>query len=180
VTWLDISGAVMFNRGAQALLLYRIAHALHHRRVPVLPALLTRWSQVLYGIDIDPAAEIAPGAVIYHGVGLVIGRKAKVGAGAVFYHGVTLGNRASGRIQSSKVDGMPVLGKDVVLCAGAKVLGPVVIGDRTVIGANAVVVQSVPADHLAIGVPARAIPQSRRTPIGPTLTTTELGDSLTG
>jgi serine O-acetyltransferase len=175
VTWVEVGAAVLLNRGVQALCLYRAAHGLRRRRVPCLPGLLTRWSQVLYGIDIDPAAEIGPGAVIYHGVGLVIGKAARVGPGAVFYQGVTLGNRASGRVQSSVVDGMPVLGKDVVLGAGAKVLGPIEIGDRVVIGANSVVIQSIPADHLAVGVPARAVPQDRRHPVGPTITSAELG-----
>jgi serine O-acetyltransferase len=70
---------------------------------------------------------------------------------------------------------MPVLGTDVVVGAGAKVLGPVEIGDRVVIGANSVVIQSIPADHLAVGVPARAIPQDRRNPVGPTITSADLG-----
>lgn len=143
---------VLSNRGFHALLFYRIAHWLWVHRIPVFPMVLTRFIQILYAIDIDWRAKIEGGCTIVHGVGLVIGMCASVGAGTKLYHGVTLGIA-----HSESNDGYPVVGRNVLIGAGAKVLGHITIGDGAKIGANAVVLQDVPAYAAAVGVPAKVI-----------------------
>jgi len=103
-------------------------------------------------MDIHPAAEIEPGVVIDHGIGVVIGATASVKSGTVIYHGVTLGAK---RICSGKRH--PDIGRNVLIGAGAKILGPIKIGDNAVIGANAVVLRDVPENSLAVGIPARIL-----------------------
>ena len=154
------SGALailMTNRGVQAVLIYRISHWLWQRRVPLLPLLLTRISQVLFAIDISYQAAIGPGLVIVHGVGLVIGSAVVIEGDCYLFHGVTLGDRGSEWVGSTRTDGHPVLEKEVMVGAGAKILGPIRIGHHSVIGANAVVLADVPAWCVAAGVPARIV-----------------------
>lgn len=138
------------NRGFHALLIYRIANTLYKSEVPLVPLILSRLIHILYAIDIDYRANIGPGVVIVHGVGVVIGQGAVVEGNTKIYHGVTLGiaEKASG-------DGYPHVEKGVILGAGSKILGPVRIGRDTRIGANAVVVQDIPAGSVATGIPAR-------------------------
>lgn len=152
--------ALLTNRGVQALVLYRTSHALWKRRVPLLPLLLTRIEQFLYAVDIAYEAEIGPGVVITHGFGLVIGRDVTIEGDCCLFHGVTLGSRGLewvGADPSEGTDGHPVVEKDVMIGAGAKVLGPVRIGQNSVIGANAVVLKDVPPDSIAVGVPAKVV-----------------------
>lgn len=151
---------LLTNRGTQALLVYRVSHLLWQKRVVAIPDVLTRVIQILYGIDISYEADLGPGCVIFHGVGIVIATQATIGPGAVIYHGVTVGTRASSRMGSSKKDGIPVIGAHVFMGAGAKILGGVTIGDGAVIGANAVVTSSVPAGYVASGVPAVVKPRA--------------------
>ncbi len=143
------------NRGLHALAVYRISHELWRRKVPLVGSLLTRVIQILYGIDIHPRAVIAPGIQIFHGVGLVIAPRTIVGEGCVLRHGVTLG-------MVTENSPLPVLGRRVIVNAGAQILGPVTVGDDAVIGANAVVLKDVPAMHAAVGVPARNIDRSHK------------------
>lgn len=103
-------------------------------------------------MDIHPAAEIEPGVVIDHGIGVVIGATATVKSGTVIYHGVTLGAK---HICSGKRH--PDVGRNVIIGAGAKILGPIKVGDNSVIGANAVVLNDVPENCLAVGIPARIV-----------------------
>ncbi|ABF44651.1 Serine O-acetyltransferase [Deinococcus geothermalis DSM 11300] len=140
---------VLSNRGFHALVAYRLAHALHHRQVPLVPLVLSRIIQVLYGIDIDYRARLGGGIVIVHGVGTVIGQGVVMEGETKIYHGVTLGIA-----ERSKGDGFPHVARDVILGAGAKVLGPVHVGEGARVGANAVVLRDVPAYHVASGVPA--------------------------
>ena len=148
---------VLSNRGFQAVLLYRISHALWKAHIPLLPLIFTRIAQHLFAVDIDYAAELGPGVVIVHGFGLVIGRGASVEGNCCLFHGVTLGNRGSEWIGSDVPDGQPVLERDVMVGAGAKILGPIRIGRNTVVGANAVVICDVPPCSIVAGVPARII-----------------------
>lgn len=101
-------------------------------------------------MEIHPGAVIGRRFFIDHGMGVVIGETAEVGDDALLYHGVTLGGRSS-----NKGKRHPTVGDGVTIGAGARILGPVLIGDRTQIGANAVVVKNVPPDSVAVGVPAR-------------------------
>lgn len=143
--------AVISNRGFHALLFYRLSNWLWKRRIPLLPLILTRIIQIIYSIDIDWRARISGGVTIVHGVGLVIGEKASVGRGCKLYHRVTLG------ISHSENDGFPQLEEDVLVGAGAKILGNVRLGKGCKIGANAVVLKDVPAYASAVGVPAKLV-----------------------
>jgi serine O-acetyltransferase len=149
--------AGLTNRGVAALALHRAALRLRARRVPALPLVLTRLAQHRYGVDIDLRAKLAPGVTIVHGYGLVIGANSVVGHGCTLFHGVTLGNRLSKAVGSMRTDGCPTLEADVVVCAGAKILGPVTVGAGSVIVANAVVTEDVPARSVVVGNPGRVV-----------------------
>lgn len=144
--------AAISNRGFHALLVYRISHWMHAHSIPLIPLILTRLVQIIYAIDIDYRASIDGGVLIVHGVGLVIGSGAIIrGGGQKIYHGVTLG------IAETSSDGFPDVEANVVIGAGAKVLGPVHLGRGAKIGANAVVLVDVSSGATAVGVPARVI-----------------------
>ena len=113
---------VFFNRGFHALVSYRIAHSISHLRVPIIPNILTRIVQIFYAIDIDYRCKIDPGVVIMHGVGLVIGKGAIIHRGVILFHQVTVGRRQFGD-PIPIGDGFPSIGKNVILGAGAKLLG---------------------------------------------------------
>jgi serine O-acetyltransferase len=153
--------ALLTNRGLHALLLYRLSHWLWKARVPLLPLILSRVAQHLFAVDIDVAAELGPGIVIYHGFGLVIGRGARIEGGCHLFHGVTLGNRGSEWVGSDEPDGQPCLEYNVVVGAGAKILGPVRVGQNSMVGANAVVLKDVPEFAIVAGVPARVVGKRR-------------------
>ena len=131
--------SLLFETGYQAVVLYRIAHWFKSRRVPVLGPLFARYSQFLTGVDISPGAVIGPGLLISHGTGLVVGGYARIGRDAILLHGVTIGSPNPGRIEK-----MPVIGDNVFIGAGAKIIGEVTIGDDVFIGVNAIVTRDVP------------------------------------
>lgn len=144
--------ALLANRGIHALVNYRLAHFLFTKRVPFLPLVLTRIIQILYGIDIDYKATLQGGIVIIHGIGIVIGQGAIVKSNTTIYHGVTLGRKG----QSAKIpswDGYPVIFNNCVLGAGAKIIGPVEIGENSIVGPNCVVTESFPGNCI-IKVPS--------------------------
>ncbi|WP_202622665.1 serine O-acetyltransferase EpsC [Priestia megaterium] len=138
------------NRGFHALLNYRISNFLWKKKVPLIPLILTRLIQIVYSIDIDYKAKIGGGCCIVHGVGIVIGKNAVIGSNCKIYHGVTLGISHS----SNKRDGFPTVGNNVLIGAGAKLMGKIIVGNNVKIGANSVVIKDVPADHTAFGIPA--------------------------
>lgn len=150
---------VLTNRGLQAITLYRLSHLLWRKRVPLLPLALTRLAQTLFAIDIAFQAELGPGVVIVHGFGLVIGSEVVLEGDCFLYHGVTLGDRGSEWVGSDRPDGHPVVEKNVMIGAGAKVLGPIRIGRGSIIGANAVVLRDVPPLSIVAGIPARVVGQ---------------------
>jgi serine O-acetyltransferase len=136
--------------GVHAVWAYRVAHRMWREPGLRLPArLLSQLARFLTGIEIHPAAQLGRRLFIDHGMGVVIGETAMVGDDVVLFHGSTLGGRSM-----RKGKRHPTLGDNVVVGAGAKVLGPVWIGDGARIGANAVVVKDVPAGAVAVGVPA--------------------------
>jgi Serine acetyltransferase len=139
----SLLGRALTNRGFHALAIYRVSHRL--RRTPLSPLglLLTRLCQILYAIDIDPRARIAGGVIIYHGVGLVIGAGVVIKPRVVLFHGVTLGIKRAGRR-----DGFPRIQSHVVIGSGAKLFGPLVVGEHAVIGANCVISHDVPPHTL--------------------------------
>ena len=125
--------------GVQALLAHRISHALHEARVPLLPGMLANWFRVMTGVEIHPAARVGRGLFIDHGAGVVIGETAEVGDDVTMYQGVTLGGTGFARGKRH-----PTVGDQVMIGSGAKLLGPIVVGARSKIGANSVVIHDVP------------------------------------
>jgi serine O-acetyltransferase len=147
--WLEV---LFCYPGLQALLLYRVAHQLYQLRLPFIPRLISHLARFLTGIEIHPGATIGSGVFIDHGMGVVIGETAIVGNYALIYQGVTLGGTGK---ESGKRH--PTLGENVVVGAGAKVLGNLSIGDNVRIGAGSVVLRDVPADCTVVGIPGRVV-----------------------
>ncbi|MCX7654566.1 MAG: serine acetyltransferase [Fervidobacterium sp.] len=148
----ESSYQLLFHAGYRSLRLYRIAHAFYISNFKFFAYLIYHLNRVIYSCDIHPAAEIEPGVVIDHGVGVVIGSTAVVGSGSVIYHGVTLGAK-----HITKGKRHPTVGKNVIIGAGAKLLGPINIGDYARIGANAVVLSDIPPKTTVVGIPARVV-----------------------
>ena len=139
--------------GLHALVWHRNAtHPLWGMGLRWLARWLAHWSRWLTGIEIHPGATIGRRVFIDHGMGIVIGETAVIGDDCTLYHGVTLGGTSW-----NKGKRHPTLGRNVVIGAGAKVLGPILIGDGAKIGSNAVVVRDVPAGATAVGIPARLV-----------------------
>ena len=143
---------VLSYSGLHAIWLHRVAHRWWRSPGLKLPArMLSQFARFLTGIEIHPGARIGRRFFIDHGMGVVIGETAVVGDDVMLYHGVTLGGKSRGRGKRH-----PTLHDGVVVGAGAQVLGDIVIGARSVVGANAVVVKSAPADSVLVGIPAKA------------------------
>jgi len=143
---------ILTYAGFHALLAYRLSHWLKSRGVPFIPRAISQFARWLTGIEIHPAAEIGTGFFIDHGMGVVIGETAEIGDYVTLFQGVTLGGTGKERGKRH-----PTLGNHVVVGAGSKILGGIRIGDNVKIGANSVVLKSVPANSTVIGVPARVI-----------------------
>lgn len=138
--------------GVHALALHRLAHCLWRWRLKWLGRFVSQLARWLTGIEIHPGARIGRRFFIDHGMGVVIGETAEIGDDVTLYHGVTLGGTTW-----QKEKRHPTLGNNVVVGAGAKILGPVVVGDNARIGSNSVVVKDVPAGATMVGIPGRAI-----------------------
>jgi serine O-acetyltransferase len=148
--------------GVQALLAYRVSHALHEAGVPLIPGMLANLMKMFTGVEIHPAARIGRGLFIDHGSGVVIGETAEVGDHVTMYQGVTLGGTGFARGKRH-----PTVGDQVMIGSGAKLLGPVVVGARSKIGANSVVIHDVPADATVVGNPGHPVRVDGRRPEGP-------------
>jgi len=140
--------------GLHALVYYRISHKLWQWKVPVIPRWLSQIARFFTGIEIHPGAQIGKNFFIDHGMGVVIGETAIVGDNVLLYQGVTLGG--TGKETGKR---HPTLGNNVVVGAGAKILGNILIGDNSYIGANAVVIKNVPANSTVVGIPGRITKQ---------------------
>jgi serine O-acetyltransferase len=139
--------------GLHALTGHRwLAHPLWRWGWRWLARWLSHWSRWFTGIEIHPGAIIGRRVFIDHGMGVVIGETAEIGDDCTLYHGVTLGG-----VKWEKTKRHPTLGRSVVVGAGAKILGPLFVGDGAKIGSNAVVVRDVPAGATAVGIPARIV-----------------------
>jgi len=142
-------GRGLLSQGFQALLVYRIFRWFHERGIPTQPIrfFVERLTEIVTGISIPAQAQIGKGLRIHHFGGIIIHSETVIGEGCTLYHGVTLGDRGGW-------GGAPRIGNHVMIGAGAKILGEVIVGDYCRIGANAVVTTSVPPRCLAVGVPA--------------------------
>lgn len=138
--------------GFHALLFYRLAHWLVKRGIPFLPRALSQFARFITGIEIHPGAAIGSGLFIDHGMGVVIGETTEIGDNVTLFQGVTLGGTGKQRGKRH-----PTLGSHVVVGAGAKVLGPISVGDYVKIGANSVVLQDVPDHSTVVGIPGRIV-----------------------
>lgn len=147
--WLEV---LCCYPGLHALAAHRLAHGLRDRGIPFLPRLIAHLSRFFTGIDIHPGAQLGRGVFIDHGMGVVIGETAIVGDYCLIYQGVTLGGTGKDTGQRH-----PIVGHHVVMGAGAKVLGRIVIGDYARIGAGSVVLHPVPAHCTAVGIPSRNV-----------------------
>jgi serine O-acetyltransferase len=136
--------------GLYAVWSYRLAHWFWVHNLKLLGRCISQITRFLTGIEIHPGARLGPNLFIDHGMGVVIGETAEIGADVTLYHGVTLGGTSS-----DKKKRHPTIGNRVVIGAGAKILGAIIIGDDTRIGANAVVVQSAPENTVVVGVPGK-------------------------
>jgi serine O-acetyltransferase len=143
--------------GVHARIMHRISHLLWKWRFFWLARLISHMARFLTGIEIHPGATIGRRFFIDHGMGVVIGETAEIGDDVTLYHGVTLGG-------TSWKEGKrhPTLGNGVVVGAGAKILGPILIGDGAKIGSNAVVVKNVPVGATAAGIPARILDDAHK------------------
>lgn len=139
--------------GLHAITFHRFVHLLWKLKIPVIPRLLSHINRFLTGIEIHPGAKIGKGVFIDHGMGTVIGETAEIGDYCVLFHQVTLGGRGNERGKKRH----PTLKNNVFVGAGAKILGPVVIGENTKIGADSVVLDSIPPNATAVGHPAVVI-----------------------
>ena len=138
--------------GMHALLFHRAAHALHEKGHTFAARAVSQGARFLTGIEIHPAAKIGHGVVIDHGAAVVIGETAEVGDNCTIYQGVTLGG--TGKDTGKR---HPTIGNNVMIGAGAKVLGPFKVGDGARIAAGAVVLEEVPENSTAVGIPARVV-----------------------
>lgn len=143
---------IFYNPGIYAILLHRVAHRLYLKGHGLLSRFIAQISRLVTGIEIHPGAVIGKRLVIDHGMGTVIGETAVIGDDVLIYHNVTLGS-----LTFTKGKRHPSIGNNVLIAAGAKLLGDISIGDNSKIGANAVVLKDVPEGATAIGIPARNI-----------------------
>lgn len=140
------------SSGVHALAAYRVAHRLHKNEHYFAARAISQAAKVVTGIEIHPGATIGKGLVIDHGSGVVIGETAEIGDNCTIYQGVTLGG--TGKDVGKR---HPTLGNNVLVGAGAKVLGPLYIGDNSKVAANAVVLKEIPENCTAVGMPAKVV-----------------------
>lgn len=146
----------VFNHTIHMGILFRISSSL--LRIPFLGVILSKIVEylirILYASDISPRAKIKGGLVFSHGHDIVIGSEVTMGNNCTVFNGVTLGNK---NLECSAEGNQPTLGNNVTLSTGAKVLGPITIGDNVIVGANSVVIHDLPSNCIAVGIPAKII-----------------------
>ncbi|HAT4340260.1 serine O-acetyltransferase EpsC [Clostridium perfringens] len=140
---------LLLYQSIHVLIFYRIAHGLYKIKLFFLARLISQLGRFFTGIEIHPGAKIGKGLFIDHGMGVVIGETAEIGDNVTIYHGVTLGG--TGKDKGKR---HPTVGNNVIIGCGAKILGPISIGDGAKIGANSVVLKDVPKGKTAVGIPA--------------------------
>ena len=148
----NVAEVIILYPGFHVLVTHKIAHFLYRHRCFFLARLVSQLARHLTGIEIHPGAKIGRKLFIDHGMGIVFGETTEIGDNCTIYHGVTLGG--TGKDTGKR---HPTLGRNVMVGCGAKVLGPVRVGDNCKIAANAVLLHSIDADSTAVGVPARVV-----------------------
>ncbi len=143
--------------GFHAMIFYRMSHWLWRNQMKFLGRFCSHIGRFLTGIEIHPGATIGSGFFIDHGMGVVIGETAEIGDNCTLYHGVTLGGTSW-----AKEKRHPTLGDNVVIGAGAKILGPFTLGDHCKVGSNSVVVKEVPDNATVVGIPGRVVLSGER------------------
>jgi len=143
--------------GLHAVLMHRLAHWFYMRGFKLFGRMLSQLSRFFTGVEIHPAAKIGEGLFIDHGMGVVIGETTEIGNNVTIYQGATLGG--TGKDIGKR---HPTIGDNVVISAGAKILGPFSIGDRSKVGANAVVLKEVLSDCTVVGVPGRVVKKDNK------------------
>ncbi len=143
---------VLTYSGLHAVMAYRLSHKLYQKKLFTVARIVSQAARFFTGIEIHPGAKIGKGLFIDHGMGVVIGETTEIGDNCLIYQGVTLGG--TGKEHGKR---HPTLGNNVMVGAGAKVLGPFKVGDNAKIASNAVVLTEVPPNTTAVGVPARVV-----------------------
>ncbi len=143
---------LLLYSGLHARLAHRAAHALHKKGHRFVARVISQGAKCITGIEIHPGATIGRGLVIDHGSGVVIGETAEIGDNCTIYQGVTLGG--TGKDVGKR---HPTLGNNVMVGAGAKILGPLTVGDNAKVAAGAVVLEDIPEDSTAVGIPAKVV-----------------------
>lgn len=141
---------VLTYSGFHAIQYYRLSNLLFRLKIPLLPRLVSQWGRFVTGVEVHPGARIGKGLFIDHGMGVVIGETSIIGDNVTVFQGVTFGGTGKARGKRH-----PTVGNNVVIGAGAKILGDISLGDNVFVGANAVVVRDVPASSTVVGVPGR-------------------------
>jgi len=160
--------------GLHALYFHRLAHWLWNHRLKTIARFVSHVGRFLTGIEIHPGAVIGPGLFIDHGMGVVIGETTEIGENVTIYQGVTLGGTSL-----EKKKRHPTIGNNVVIGAGAKILGPFKVGDNSRIGSGSVVVKEVPPNSLVVGVPGQVtFRDGKRVPQAIDLEMTDLPDPV--
>ena len=159
--------------GLHALIAYRISHKLLQIKIPFFPRVISQLARWFTGIEIHPGAKIGSSLFIDHGMGVVVGETSVIGNNVTLFQGVTLGGTGKERGKRH-----PTLGDNIVIGAGAKVLGNVKIGENVQIGANAVVLKDVPSNSTVVGVPGRIVRKEGKKIPGITLDHTALPDPI--
>lgn len=144
---------ILLYPGLHALIYHRIAHWFYVRKHFVIARWISQFARHRTGIEIHPGAKIGKGLFIDHGMGVVIGETAEIGNNVTIFHGVTLG----GTGKEKNVKRHPTVGDNVVIGAGAKILGPIKIGNNAKIGANSVVLKDVPPYGTVVGIPGKVV-----------------------
>ncbi|NLF79876.1 MAG: serine O-acetyltransferase [Clostridia bacterium] len=148
---------ILLYPGLHAVFWHRPAYFLYKHGCFVLARLISQWARFFTGIEIHPGAKIGEKLFLDHGMGIVIGETAEVGDNCTIYHGVTLGG--TGKDTGKR---HPTIGNNVLIGAGAKVLGPFEVGDNSMIGANSVVLREVPPNTTVTGIPGRMVHQDKQ------------------
>jgi len=148
---------ILLYSGLHAIVFYRIAHKLWEWKLPIVPRAISQMAKFLTGIEIHPGAIIGEGLFIDHGMGVVIGETTIIGNNVTMFQGSTLGG--TGKETGKR---HPTVGHNVVIGAGAKVLGNITVGNNSYVGANAVVIKNVPQHATVVGVPAHMVKQGGR------------------